>query len=97
MAGIRKDNRARRTFWEDSMVTTATCLARHLGEYEDEYGRTSYSYYVTVWFQAGQEDVLLEAPVDKNTYDTIDRGQTLPIRYANADPRIALLGNEIHA
>jgi GrpB-like predicted nucleotidyltransferase (UPF0157 family) len=94
--GTKRNDRAVRTLWEDSTATTATCLARHLGEYEDEYGRTSYSYYVTVRYQAGQEDVLLEAPVDKNTYDTLHLRRTLPIRYANADPRIALLGNEIH-
>jgi tetratricopeptide (TPR) repeat protein len=35
--------------------------------------------------------------VDGVTYDAMGEGKTLPIRYSRADPRIALLGNEIDA
>jgi tetratricopeptide (TPR) repeat protein len=93
---LRRRN-AMRAFWAASAVTEATALDRHREEHRDEYGGISYTYSVIFWFDTGEEIVRLRMRVGEATYDAMGKGMTLPIRHSRADPRIALLGNEIDA
>ena len=80
-----------------SIIVYVTVLYRCLIAHKDEYGRTSYTYHVTVRFAARGKPVTLEAMISEKIYRATERGQILTVQYANADPRIALLGNEIDA
>jgi hypothetical protein len=57
-------------------------------------GSDGVLYYVTVQFDAAGEPVTLVADVGVDLYERAQKGRTLTVGYADADPRIALLEGE---
>jgi hypothetical protein len=62
-------------------------------KHTDDYGGTSYTYtyWVTFDFPTTGGPVRLKAKVDKQRYEQLKRGQPVKVRYAQEDPRLALL------
>jgi hypothetical protein len=92
-----------RVFEEASTTTTAQVHSRHMHKHEStDYAGWSHvwtTHYIDVAFSVqagiGAEQMILEAHVDEQLYNKAKQGTTLAIRYANANPCIALLGEEI--
>jgi hypothetical protein len=68
-------------------------------EHEDKDGHLSYTYYVTVLFEAddakmGMRVMELKAQVARRLWTGMNRGDAVHIRYAAEDPRIALIEGE---
>jgi hypothetical protein len=67
-------------------------------KHKDDYGRVSYTYtyWVTFDFSTTEGPVRLKTPVvEKWRYDQLKRGQPVKVRYAQEDPRLALLEWEL--
>ena len=58
-----------------------------------DYGPT-YRYFITVSFTALTGPIQLRARVTQKLYDSVRPGRRLAVRYANGNPRIALIRGE---
>ena len=72
---------------------------RRKKEHRDEYGEYSYTYHVTVRFEAedakkGTRVMALKACVSYLVWDGLMGGESVRIRYASEDPRIAHIQGE---
>jgi hypothetical protein len=77
------------------VTSRATILDRQVELSRDRYWeREWHTYWVVVQFYAGEAQVTLRARVSKPFYDSLSPGATVAVRYAAADPRIALLEGE---
>jgi hypothetical protein len=85
---------ATQVFLKAATTTEATVLDCDTQEYEDAYGGKSHTYHVTVRFDANGKQMTLKAKVGGELYGRLEQGQTISMRYAKDDPRIALLEGE---
>jgi hypothetical protein len=77
------------------MTAQATILDRHVKVEKDRYGEREWrTYWVVFRFDAGEGQVALRAMVSKPLYDSAEPGTVVAVRYAAANPRIALLEGE---
>ena len=82
--------------WQGQLVTAeGRIIHRDIEEHkhEDDYGGVSYSYtyWITFGFPTTKGPVRLKTPVDEQRYDQLKRGQPVKVRYAQEEPRLALL------
>jgi hypothetical protein len=85
-----------RRAWQGPQVTvdgriTDREIEKH--EHESDYGGVSYTYtyWVTFGFPATEGQVRLKTEVVEERYDQLKRGQPVKVRYAQEDPRLAIL------
>jgi hypothetical protein len=83
---------ARHAFVRAHSTTTGTVLDYHTETSEGEWAREKH--YVTVRFDVDGVPWTLQAEVSETVYEACWRGRPLSVRYANADPHIALLEGE---
>ena len=84
-----------RRAWQRLQVTAdGEILARTAKEHEDSYGNVSYTYWATFRFDTAEGPVTLRGLVDKGYYDRLRKGNSINVRYALENPRLALLEGE---
>ena len=88
--------RLHRRAWQGQKATAWGLITdRDIKErkHTDDYGGTSYTYtyWVAFDFPTARGPVRLKAKVDKQRYEQLNRGQPVKVRYAQEDPRLALL------
>ena len=84
-----------RAFRTGSTVTQGLVIDRFPDPQLDANGQVACEvYYLVVRFEAGSGQMVLQARVGEPLYAASWRGQMLSVRYAHADPRIALLEGE---
>lgn len=78
--------------WQGPQVTAEGRITdRDIKEHKGEYGEISYTYWITFGFPTAEGPVRLTVQVDKQQYGQLKRGQPVKVRYAQEDPRLALL------
>jgi hypothetical protein len=83
------------TFRQSPMTAQATILDRHVKVEKDRYGEREWrTYWVVFRFDASEGQVTLGARVSKPLYDSAEPGTAVAVRYAAANPRLALLEGE---
>lgn len=60
----------------------------------DSYGNVHHTYCVTFGFDSTDGPVALKARVNKSQYDRLQGADTVNVRYALDNPRVALLEGE---
>ena len=81
-----------RRAWQGPQVRAHGLITdRDIEERKDDNGRVSYTYWVNFDLPTTEGPVRLKAKVDKRRYDQLKRGQPVKVRYAQEDPRLALL------
>jgi hypothetical protein len=84
-----------RRAWRRLQVSAeAEILTRDTKKHTDEYGQVHYTYWVTFRFPSADGPVTLKAQVYKPQYERLKEVETVPVRYALENPRIALLEGE---
>ena len=84
-----------RRAWRRLQVSAeADILARDTKRHTDSYGQVHYTYWVTCRFASTDGPVTLKAQVYKPQYERLKEAETVPVRYALENPRIALLEGE---
>lgn len=85
-----------RRAWQGPQVTadgriTDRDIEEH--KHKDDYGRVSYTYtyWITFDFSTTEGSVRLKTPVEEWRYGQLKRGQPVEVRYAQEDPRLAVL------
>ena len=94
--------RTRRLFDQAFTTAEAQIIDHYIVEHEsvdpEGFTHTTTAYLVAFVFSvqsdAGEEKITLQTNVGKQFFDTVQEGQMLTVRYANADPRIVLLEGE---
>ena len=89
-----QSRKAMGAFERASTDAKAIVLDRYAKEHEDEYGQKSYTYHITVQFNAGGRQMTLQARVSKEIYSASKWDQTRLVRYAHANPHIFLVKGE---
>ena len=89
---------ARNVFLRSMKEAVGTVEDLDKKEHRGEYGK-EYKYFVTVLFEAddanmGTRVIALKAQVAHSSWKGMKRGDTVGIRYATEDPRIALIEGE---
>jgi hypothetical protein len=83
------------TLRRSPMTSQATILDRQVKVEKDRYGEREWrTYWVVFRFDAGEGQVTLRARVSKLLYDSAEPGTVVAVRYAAANPRIALIEGE---
>ena len=78
--------------WQGLQVTADGRITdRDTKEHKDDYGRVSYTYWITFGFPTTEGPVRLKAQVNERRYGQLKRGQPVEVRYAQENPRLALL------
>ena len=82
--------------WQGPQVTAEGRITdRDIEEHKhtDDYGGVYYTYthWITFGFPTTEGPVRLKAKVDKQRYGQLKRGQPVKVRYAQEDPRLAVL------
>ena len=82
--------------WQGPQVTAEGRISdRDIEEHKhtDDYGGVSYTYthWITFGFSTPEGPVRLKASVDERRYGQLKRGQPVKVRYAQEDPRLAVL------
>ncbi len=84
-----------RRAWQGPHVTAHGLITnRHIEEHEGEFGGityTSHIYWITFGFPTTEGPIRLTTTVDERIYGQLKRGQPVKVRYAQEDPRLALL------
>ena len=84
-----------RRVWQAQQVTAdGEILDRAVKRQVDSEGNVSHRYWVTVRFDSIDGPVVLRAQVDQSYYLWAGRRDTVSVRYALEDPRLALLEGE---
>lgn len=84
-----------RRAWRRLQVSAeAEILDRDTKKHTDSYGNVHYTYWVTFRFPSTDGPVTLKAQVYKPQYERLKEVETVPVRYALENPRIALLEGE---
>ncbi len=84
-----------RRAWRRLQVSAeAEILARDTKKHTDSYGNVHYTYWVTFRFPSTDGPVTLKAQVHKPQYEILKKVETVPVRYALENPRIAVLEGE---
>lgn len=89
-----------RQSWNNGYSTASAIIKSSIKEkITGELSPTTYICWLTVQFHlsslaSSEESVTLKAQVASDLFATVDEGQSIPIRYARANPRIALLQGE---
>ncbi len=76
-----------------STPSRAVVLHRYSEEHQNEDGKYC-TYHLVLQFQACARPVTVRATVPQHVYNAAQEGQSVNVRYANADPRIALIEEE---
>lgn len=84
-----------RRAWRRLQVSAeAEILACDTKRHTDSYGNVHYTYWVTFRFASTDGPVTLRAQVYKPQYESLKEAETVTVRYALENPRIALLEGE---
>ena len=84
-----------RRAWRRLQVSAeAEILDRKAKRHQDSYGNVHYTYWVTFRFASAGGPVTLEGQVHKPQYDRLEGADTVMVRYALENPRVALLEGE---
>ena len=84
-----------RRAWRRLQVSAeAEILACDTKKHTDSYGQVHYTYWVTFRFATTDGPVTLRAQVYKPQYEKLKEAETVDVRYALENPRIALLEGE---
>jgi hypothetical protein len=75
-------------------TTVAEVISKRREEHKDSYGKIYYKHFLTVEFDTESRHMGLEAEVSKRIYSRYATGSKLKVRYATADPAVALLEGE---
>lgn len=84
----------RRTWQRLQVTADGEIVERNVRRRSDDEGNISYTYWVTFRFDSTEGPVALRARVDKPQYDRLEGGQTVQVRYALDNPRLALIEGE---
>jgi hypothetical protein len=84
----------RRTWRRLQVSAEAEILDCDTKRHTDSYGQVHYTYWVTFQFASTDGPVTLKAQVYKPQYERLKEAETVPVRYALENPRIALLEGE---
>lgn len=84
----------RRTWRRLQVSAEAEVLDRKTKRHQDSYGNVHYTYWVTFRFATTDGPVTLEGRVYKPQYDRLEGTETVMVRYALENPRVALLEGE---
>jgi hypothetical protein len=85
---------ASNVFRRSSETATGKVVRKRIEERKDSYGHKHYKYFLTFRFDTGSRHMVLEAKVAKRIYDSFNTGSKVKVRYATADPAVALLEGE---
>jgi hypothetical protein len=78
-----------------AVTSRATVVDRQVEVSKDRYGeREWHRCWVFFQFYASEGQVTLKARVSESFYDRVEPGATVGVRYAAADPRVAVLEGE---
>ena len=84
-----------RRAWQRQQVTAGgEIVDRAVNRQVDSEGNVSHRYWITVRFDSIEGPVVLRAQVDQSYYLWVGRRDTLAVRYALENPRLALLEGE---
>jgi hypothetical protein len=84
----------RRTWQRLQVTAEGEILDRTVREHRDSEGDTTYTYWVTFRFDTAEGPVTLQGLVDKGYYERLRKGDSIMVRYALENPRLALLEGE---
>ena len=84
-----------RRVWQGQQITAdAEIVDRAVSRHVDDEGNLSHKYWVTVQFDGVEGPVVLKAQVDQSYYLWLRTADTIAVRYALENPRLALLEGE---
>ena len=84
-----------RRVWQRQQVTAGgEIVDREVKRQVDSEGNVSHRYWITVRFDSIDGPVVLKAQVDQSYYLSAGRTDTVAVRYALENPRLALLEGE---
>jgi hypothetical protein len=85
---------AMRVLRNGSTVTGAAVMDSHFEAHDSGDGGRFYTYHLVVQFPAGGRGLGLRATVSQKVYNVSRTGRPVMVRYAHANPRIALIEGE---
>jgi hypothetical protein len=85
-----------RRAWQGPQVTaegwiTGQEIKEHYHKSDSGRGSYTYTHWITFEFPISEGPVRLKAQVDERRYVQLKRGQPVKVRYAQEDPRLAIL------
>jgi hypothetical protein len=84
-----------RRVWQGQQITVdGEIVDRAVRRQVDSEGNVSHRYWVTVRFDSVDGPVVLKAQVDRSYYLWLGTAETIAVRYALENPRLALLEGE---
>lgn len=84
-----------RRVWQRQQITAdGEIVDRTVKRQVDDEGNVSHKYWITVRFDSVEGPVVLRAQVDRSLYSWLAGADTISVRYALEDPRLALLEGE---
>ena len=84
-----------RRVWQGQQITAeGEIVDRAVRRQVDDEGNVSHRYWITVQFDSVEGPVVLRAQVDRSYYQWVGRTDTIGVRYALENPRLALLEGE---
>ena len=84
-----------RRVWHGQQITAdGEIVDRAVRRHVDDEGNVSHKYWVTIQFDSVEGPVVLKAQVDQSYYLWLGKTDTITVRYALENPRLALLEGE---
>jgi hypothetical protein len=84
-----------RRVWQRQQITAdGEIVDRAVRRQVDDEGNVSHRYWITVRFDSVEGPVVLRAQVDRSYYLWVGSTDTIAVRYALENPRLALLEGE---
>jgi hypothetical protein len=84
----------RRTWQRLQITTDGEIVDRNVKRRVDDEGQAAYTYWATFRFDTPEGPVVLRGQVDKPQHDRLAGVQTVQVRYALDNPRLALMEGE---
>ena len=84
-----------RRVWQGQQITAdGEIVDRTVQRHVDDEGNVSRKYWITVRFDSVEGPVVLKAQVEQSLYSWLGGTDTIGVRYALENPRLALLEGE---